>query len=772
MRDGRAGSTILVVDDNEANRYAVARLLRGEGYRVWEAATGTEALRLAHERPDLVVLDVRLPDVDGFEVCRRLKADAATASTPVVHLSASYTATEDRIVGLEGGADAYLTHPVEPRELSATVAALLRVRAAEARLRTALREWRGTFDAVADPICLVDPAGRITRCNRAFSAMLGRPFAALIGQPLAPLLPGVPVPPGERLSALGEVPDELPELRHGDRSYRPAVRALLDDRGVGVGAVYSFTDLTAHRRAEGERERLIRELEDARGRLAAVIKQMPAGLIIAAAPSGEIIMANEYAERFVGRPIRSVDDLDAYCRQRGFNSDGPPYAPGERPLARAVRRGELVRGEEIACRRADGEERFVVANAAPVRDANGAVVAGVVLFQDVTAQHRVERALRESEALYRGLAESMPQIVFTTTPDGRTDYVNSAFTHYTGLERSSAAGDGWVALLHPDDVEATTARWAATLAAGEPAEFEFRYRRRDGSHRWHVARVVPVRSPEGAIIKWVGTASDIHERKEFERFLREQSVGLEQRVAERTAELQESYDQLEAFSYSVSHDLRAPIRAIQGFTEAILDESGARLTAESLEYADRIVAATRRMDSLIRDLLAFSRVSRLQLSLEPLSLRSVVDEALSHSALEREEREATVDADIPPSVGVLGHRTTLVQVIRNLLSNAFKFTRPGERPRVRIRCERRDDALGCRIRFWVEDEGIGIARRHFDRIFGVFERLHGEARFAGTGVGLAIVKKGVERMGGSVGVESEEGRGSRFWVELGGCDAP
>jgi signal transduction histidine kinase len=273
---------------------------------------------------------------------------------------------------------------------------------------------------------------------------------------------------------------------------------------------------------------------------------------------------------------------------------------------------------------------------------------------------------------------------------------------------------------------------------------------------------------------------------------------LEERVAERTAELQERIaevellnraltnlledlkaanwkletstrrlkqvnEELESFVYSVSHDLRAPLRAIQGFAQALLEEHADRLSPSGGEYARRIVAAAERMDMLINDLLDYNRLSRAEIRLQRISLERVVDEAISQleAEIRRAQAQITVERPMPE---VMGHHTVLVQVVGNLLSNAIKFVAPGVRPEVRVWAEERDG----QVRLWVEDNGIGIPPEHCERIFRIFERLHGIESYPGTGIGLAIVRKGMDRMGGQAGVESEVGRGSRFWVELNG----
>jgi signal transduction histidine kinase len=243
--------------------------------------------------------------------------------------------------------------------------------------------------------------------------------------------------------------------------------------------------------------------------------------------------------------------------------------------------------------------------------------------------------------------------------------------------------------------------------------------------------------------------------------VRRHAEELEERVRSRTVELQEINAELEAFAHTVSHDLRAPLRAMQGFAVALLEDLGDRLGEKGTEYAGRIRGAAERMDRLILDLLAYSRFSRMELKLQEVNLGELVATAVDQLEVEIRETGARVRVDgaLPE---VLGQREILLQVVLNLLSNALKFVSEGTVPQVRVWAEPRPGA----VRLWVEDSGIGIAPSHYERIFHVFERLHGVEEYPGTGVGLAIVRKAVSRLGGSSGLESEVGRGSRFWIEL------
>jgi signal transduction histidine kinase len=236
---------------------------------------------------------------------------------------------------------------------------------------------------------------------------------------------------------------------------------------------------------------------------------------------------------------------------------------------------------------------------------------------------------------------------------------------------------------------------------------------------------------------------------------------LERQVEERTVQLTQVNRELDAFAYTISHDLRAPLRAMHGYADALVEDYGSVLPQEGHRFAGRIVAAADRMEELIRDILTYSRLAREEVSVRPVALKTTVERVIADAELQIREKKAVVEVK-HPLPDVMAHPPTLVQAAANLLSNAIKFVPPERTPRICIRAEERDG----RVRLWVEDNGIGIDPAHQERVFQPFQRLHGVESYAGTGIGLAIVSRSLERMDGHSGVISHPGEGSRFWIEL------
>lgn len=376
----------------------------------------------------------------------------------------------------------------------------------------------------------------------------------------------------------------------------------------------------------------------------------------------------------------------------------------------------------------------------------------------------IKTALNESEKRFRLFADNLDAIIWIASPDSSQHfYANKAYEKIWHRTCDSLINQplSWLDAVHPEDYERVLVK-LEQQESGQLTNIEFRIIRPDGQERWVWDRGFPIRDEKGALNYYVGITEDITEQKLAHEQIRHLTETLEQQVMERTSQLQAANNELEAFVYTVSHDLRAPLRAMQGFAEALAEDYGKLLDEVGNEYINRIINSAQRLENLIQDLLSYSRLSRTDLYLQPVNLNNVMFEVMTQLDADLKAKNAQVTISAPLRA-VLAHRNTLAQVIANLLTNAIKFVRVGEQPQVLIWSEIKTPGW---VRLWVKDNGIGIKPEHHGRIFRVFERLHGIERYPGTGIGLAIVRKGVERMGGRVGLESLPGQGSSFWIEL------
>jgi PAS domain S-box-containing protein len=513
-------------------------------------------------------------------------------------------------------------------------------------------------------------------------------------------------------------------------------------------------DLTARKHAE-------RALDRQRLLLNTIIDAMPA-MVAYIGPDERFWLHNEKYRKWLG--IEAGEINGRTMRELLGEESHDKLAP----YLNAAFRGRNMRHETTL--RSANRERHLIASYRPDRDVDNRVVGVVIHAYDITERKETEQALADALTRYRFLADAMPHMVWTSLPDGHLDYVNRRWLEITGMTEIASLGrENWLEAVHPDDRNATHTHWRQALTQCIPFEHECRLRCGDGdTWRWHLVRALPRRDDHNVVVQWVGSATDIDEQRrayaelaEARARLKSHAEELEARVRARTATLREANAELEAFTYSVSHDLRTPLQFVRGFAEAIRSDSGGTLSPESVDYLHRIIRAASRMDTIIQDLLGYSRLSRSEMQLVEISLEDLVSDVLAHHHATIKQTRAVLAIDRPlPSV--FADKTGLFQAVSNLVSNALKFTRPGHLPHIRIRCDRTEQG----IRLWVEDNGIGIDRRHHERIFQLFERLHSPADYPGTGIGLSLVRKAVSRMGGQCGVESAPDHGSRFWLEF------
>ena len=406
----------------------------------------------------------------------------------------------------------------------------------------------------------------------------------------------------------------------------------------------------------------------------------------------------------------------------------------------------------------NGEIRHIKAVAKVFRDDQGTPLRMLGINMDVTDRNKAEMELRESEDKFKYVFDHSPIGKTLTLPSGELQ-VNKAFCEMLGYSAQELSHSRWQDITHPDDIELTQ-REIDQLLSGEQdsAHFVKRYLHKSGSVVWIDMVTSLRRDEEGQPLYFMTSVIDITERKRAEEELRKYHEHLEELVQERTVKLETANKELETFSYSVSHDLRTPLRAIDGFSRILLDDYTDKLGDEGKRLLNVVRDNTSRMGQLIDDILKFSRTSRLEISLSEIDMEGLAHEVVEE--LQPADGKLQVEIEsIPPATG---DRAMIHQVFVNLLSNAVKFSRAKDIPIIKVGGHiEGDEAV-----YFVRDNGAGFDMHYVDKLFGVFQRLHSVEEFEGTGIGLAIVKRIVTRHGGRVWAEGKLNEGATIYFAL------
>jgi len=407
----------------------------------------------------------------------------------------------------------------------------------------------------------------------------------------------------------------------------------------------------------------------------------------------------------------------------------------------------------------DGSVRWVYTRAHPYCNEKGQLVRYLGITLDVTDRRRDE----EVRGRLAAIVDAAQDPIFSYGLDGIILTWNRGAERLLGYKREDILGRHITLLLPPERLH-EEAEIMDRLQRGKPDELLDTVRVAKDGRRINVSvRASPILDQQGRVIGASKILRDISEYKRFEEKIRQANASLERRVEERTHELRDTIRELERFTYTVAHDLRAPLRGIHRYSELLLEKGQAWSEPEATSYLRKVVGAAKRMDQLLSDLLTYSRVGLDESHPETLDLGQLVLEAIDAFAAQIEERgaEVTVSGSLPK---VQGDRVLIGQILANLLSNALKFVPPDRQPKVEMGATARDGFVWL----WIQDNGIGLERQYRERVFRLFQRLHGDDEYGGTGIGLAIAQRAAERMDGHVDFESEPGKGSRFWVELHG----
>lgn len=612
---------------------------------------------------------------------------------------------------------------------------------------------QGIFNSALDSIIALDERRRVVFFNEAAQRTFRCSAAQAIGRPIEDFIP-------ERFRAA-----------HPDRVRRFAESGVTNRSVPGVGELWAL-------RADGEEFQfeaslsqtgtpgnktftvILRDVtgqkiaEKAQRALAsivtlshdAIIGKNLDGIVTNWNPGAEEIYGYTAAE-MIGRSIHTLIPRD---RADDFAS-----------IMRAIKNGENLRHYESVRVKKDGQPIHVSLSISPVRDDSGNIVGASTIARDITERKQAEELLRESEEKYRTLFDSMVEgfsvieMIFDEN-EKPVDFtfleISPSFEAQTGIK--NALGKTMRELA-----PGTEQRWfdfyGNVALTGEPGHVENEAREQSRWYDVYASRIGEPGQRRVAVI-----FADITARKQAETALRNLNNALEQRVHERTAELESANKELEAFTYSVSHDLRAPLRHISGFSKILVEEFGSSLPAEAHHHLDRIQQGTRRMGQLVDDLLNLARVGRRDVALHATGLNSLVEEVITNLKLDVGNREVEWRVGVLPFIDC--DAALMKQVFENLLANALKFTRPRPRALIEVGQEEKDGHTVVYIR----DNGVGFSMKYADKLFGVFQRLHRPEDFEGTGVGLATVQRIIQKHGGQIWAEAELDKGATFYFTM------
>jgi PAS domain S-box-containing protein len=511
-------------------------------------------------------------------------------------------------------------------------------------------------------------------------------------------------------------------------------------------------------------------LLDSEQRFRDVIMQSPVAKAILKGKDHIIEMANEALLKGIWRKnenevlgMKILDVFPELREQRTSELLDEVYSTGNKYTQRE---------SLISLNGKDGLRRFYVdIEYAPVFYEDNKISGIKITAIDVTEKVEARKKIEESEARFRSLAESLPQLVWETDEKGNSLFASHRWKEYTGLMPGGEAE--WKAIIHPDDFDENAETWKHCLATGDLYRCDVRIKSKDGEYRWHRVIGEPVLDKEDRIIKWVGAFTDIHTQKAF-------TQELEKQVAERTKELADTNmalgrmnKELQSFAYISSHDLQEPLRKIQTFSSQIIQRESQNLSDSGKDKFLRMQNSAKRMQNLIDDLLTYSRTSSADRKFESVDLKSIIDEVKDDLKEELQQKHAIIEAHETCEANIIPFQFR--QLLFNLVNNSLKFSDPSVAPRIVIKsklargAEFKNDKLDkelkyCHIR--IADNGIGFEQQYSDKIFEVFQRLHGKNQYDGTGIGLSIVKRIVENHNGVITASGELNKGATFDIYI------
>lgn len=459
-----------------------------------------------------------------------------------------------------------------------------------------------------------------------------------------------------------------------------------------------------------------------------------------------------------------------YLEGRGFLSDtGEPianwvekyiYPEDHQKLLNAINQAitnKSIFEQEHRVVNAEGITGWTFSRAVPILDNDNNIIEWFGAASDITSQKELQQVIKDSEEKFRQLADLVPQIIWTGEPDGYIDYYNKRWYEYTGFEQNDFGDESWIPILHPDDVAVVMEFWYGSVQKGTHYQLEFRLKNGNtGEYRWFLSKGLPILDKDGVITKWFGTCTDIHEQKTI-------TEKLEGLVSDRTKELQRSNEDLQQFAHVASHDLKEPVRKIKTFTSRLEDHLAGELDETSARFIDRIHVATDRMFTMIEGVLAYSTINEGMQIPEWVNLNEVIKNIETDLEVALQKTDGKISYNNLPTLE--GAPVLLYQLFYNLINNSIKFAQTGLPPIITISSEI-DPLDASLVQIKLTDNGIGFNPDYAQRIFETFTRLNSKDKYEGTGLGLSLCKKIVERHRGNIIAKGIPNEGTTFVITI------
>ena len=642
---------------------------------------------------------------------------------------------------------------------------------AEAIVLESEERFRSMAENTEILIAVSDETHKVTYFNSAWVNLLGRPMKDLLKFGWADL-----IHPKERNSYITIYRDAFAKKILFEGEFR-----VLDKNGIyawilvkGVprfksdgffmGYISSCVDITELKLAN----EIIKTSEK---RFRQMVEQAPVAMCVLRGETFIVEVANAKMLLIWGKSAIQMMDKPIFeampdAKGQGFEGllnevylTGIPFIGNEVPLS-VIRNGRI-------------EHSYLNFVYEPLYDIEKNIDGVLAVASEVTELVVARRKTQESADRLGIVLESLPQMAWTFFPNGKANYFSQSWRDYTGQTVEESLGEGWIKVIHPDYLEITLTTLNEAIAKSIPIEVEIKMRGVNGQYRWMWIKGTPVKDKNGEVLQWVGTITDINERKNF-------AEELEKQVQERTLELEQKNKlleqmnkELESFAYISSHDLQEPLRKIQTFVSILSDKEIKNLSEKGKVLFSRMHHAAERMQMLINDLLAYSRTNITERNYEKIQLNKIIEELQRDLEEELEQKNATIDFSNLDEVHVIYFQFR--QLLHNIISNSLKYSKPNHPTHIKIESKVAegitfknekliDNQKYCHIS--ISDNGIGFEQQYSEKIFNLFQRLHGRAEYEGTGIGLAIVKKIVDNHQGIITAQSEIDKGATFDIYI------